>query len=1128
MKKITPFFITLLLLFLSQTIASQSIVINEVVASNSTINQDEDGSYQDWIEIRNNGVTSVSLNDFGLSDDPTMPFKWTFPDVSIAAGGYMLIWCSDKDRATAGAPLHTNFKLSSSGETITLSNGNGDVLDQVVQPSMLQNISYGRTPNGNGPWLFFNVVTPAAANGSVAYSEALAPPVFSQASGMYATGFDLTLSTTVPGATILYTLDGSEPSATNLGGTTYTYRNQYRETNASQAQGTNLINTFRTLQYSTPIVVADRTSQPNKVSAISTTFSFNPTYIPATPVFKGTVVRAKVIKPGALDSSIETKTYYVSPQGTNRFHIPVLSLSIDENKLFDYNDGIAVAGVDFETWRSANPTTDPTYEEDNANYYRRGRDNERMANMTYLVDGTEVLNQNIGIRVHGGISRSTRSKSYNLYSRAEYGDDKMDYNFFSNLTENNFTNLVLRNSGGDFVNTMFRDALCHTIVRPLNCLTESYQPTITFINGEYNGILNLRERYDDKFFSRALNISDTELDYLVDQGVADDGQAEYGDDVHYQAMLSYLNANSMATATNYNYIKTQMDTESFSDYYISNIYLQNIDWPGTNIEYWRKRTSAYVPNAPYGHDGRWRWAFHDLDDTFAVPTDDIGYNTLALATDPNGTDYPNPAWSTFILRKLLVSPTYKNDFINRFADLMNTTFLPARVVGLIDSMKSVIEPEMPEHIARWKMPAEMDNWEFYLNQERDFANQRPAFQRDHIRAKFGITSNINANLNVSDAAHGYIKINTIDIKAGTPGIEANPYPWTGVYFSNIPVTLKAIANPGFVFSHWTGISSSTNAEITVNSGSSFSATAVFVPETVPSSQPIYFWMMDSNIANNQPLETLYTTYASRGFNGYIEYQSCLVGYPFVSTDVAHWRKASMERRNSPTDLNYIPLANNNLPFATSDMKGLQIKEPLASGSLGNTMIFNFSTNRQTNIKFSFAAFNELTNATGILVDYSVNAGTPAWITTGLAATTLPLTNAYQLYNIDFSSIAAANNNHNFKVRLRFTGGDLTVDNGNRVTFNNIAVHGTYDTLGVEQNTSLDYTVYPNPTSDLINIVGINSANAAHYKLFTIDGKLIKNGTVNNAQIDLSELSKGLYLLQIESDGKFATQKISKK
>ncbi|WP_309640585.1 CotH kinase family protein [Flavobacterium sp.] len=1127
MKKTTPFFIALLLLFLSQTITSQSIVINEVLASNSNINQDEDGSYQDWVELRNNGATSVNLTDFGLTDDATMPFKWTFPNISIGAGQYLLVWCSDKDRATAGQPLHTNFKLSSAGETLTLTNALGVTLNTVTTPAMLQNISYGRIPNGTGAFMFFNVVTPEAANGSVAYTEALSPPTFSQDSGILTSGFNLTLSTTVPGATILYTLDGSEPQFSNLGGTTYSYKNQYRQLNASQTSGPLLTNNFRTYQYSAPLAIADRSPLPNKIASISTTFSFNPTYIPADPIFKGTVVRAKLIKAGALDSQTETRTYYISPLGANRFTLPVLSLNIDENKLFDYNDGISVAGVDFEDWRTANPTTDPTYEEGNANYYRSGRDNERTANMTYLVNGVEVLNQDIGIRIHGGISRSTRSKSYNLYARPEYGKDKMHYNFFSNLTENSFDNLVLRNSGGDFIHTMFRDALCNRLVRSLNCLTESYQPTVTFINGEYNGILNLNERYDDKYFARTLNIAATDLDYLVDQGDSSNGQADYGDDVHYQAMLAYLNANSMATPANYNYIKTQLDPDSFSDYHITNIYLQNVDWPGTNIEYWRKRTAAYTPNAPYGHDGRWRWAFHDFDDTFALPTDDIALNTLALATEPNGPDYPNPAWSTFILRKLLVSPTYKNDFINRFADLMNTTFLPSRVVGMIDSMKSVIEPEMLEHINRWKMPVEIDNWQFYLNQERDFANQRPAFQRDHIRSQFGIASNINATLDVSNVNAGYIKINTIDIKVGTPSIDTNPYPWTGVYFSNIPVTIKAIANPGYVFSHWTGISSSTNAQITINSGSSFNLTAVFVLDTVATPQPIYFWMMNSAIANNVPLETLNTTYKSGTVDGAIQYQSCLVGYPFVSSDV-NWRKASMERRNSPTAINYIQIVNNDLPFATSDMKGLQIKEPLANGSLENTMVFNFSTVNEKDIKFSFAAINELTNATGILVDYSVNAGTPVWLTTGLAASTLPLTNAYQLFNIDFTAITSANNNANFKVRLRFTGTNMTADTGARITFNNIAVYGTEIVLAVEENFSLQYAVYPNPVSDVINVVGINTGRIVNYKLYTIDGKQIKAGTVENAQINLSDLSNGLYLLQLESEGRIETKKISKK
>ena len=302
MKKITPFFITLLLLITTFTASSQSITINEIVGSNSIINQDEDGSYQDWVEIRNNGGSSVNLDGFGLSDDPTLPFKWTFPAVSINAGQYLLIWCSDKDRTAVGSPLHTNFKLSSAGETILLTNNGGVTLDSVTTPALLQNISYGRTPNGTGAFMFFNVVTPASANGTIAYTEALSPPTFSQDSAVLTTAFNLTLSTTVPGATILYTLDGSEPKLSNLGGTTYSYKNQYQEVSTTQPLGAFLTNNFRTFQYSTPLPIADRSAVPNKIASMSTTYSFNPTYIPATPIFKGTIVRAKLVKAGALDS----------------------------------------------------------------------------------------------------------------------------------------------------------------------------------------------------------------------------------------------------------------------------------------------------------------------------------------------------------------------------------------------------------------------------------------------------------------------------------------------------------------------------------------------------------------------------------------------------------------------------------------------------------------------------------------------------------------------------------------------------------------------------------------------------------------------------------------------------------
>jgi hypothetical protein len=207
------------------------------------------------------------------------------------------------------------------------------------------------------------------------------------------------------------------------------------------------------------------------------------------------------------------------------------------------------------------------------------------------------------------------------------------------------------------------------------------------------------------------------------------------------------------------------------------------------------------------------------------------------------------------------------------------------------------------------------------------------------------------------------------------------------------------------------------------------------------------------------------------------------------------------------------------------MKGLQIKQFFQNGSLENKMILNVSTTGFKNIKLSFAAMNELAGINGISVDYSVNSGTPVWLTTGLSATSLPLFSAYQLYQIDCSAITAANNNADFKIRLRFTGPDLTLDAGNRVTFNNIAVDGVQLPLIVDENNTLKFKNYPNPFSDIINIVGVNTSS--EYVIYSINGKLLKKGIIQNAQINLEDLSKGMYLLQISSDGKRETHRIIK-
>ena len=1042
MKKITFLFFGLLLIIFSNAASAQSIVINELLASNTNSAQDENGSNEDWIELFNSGATTVNLLGYGITDDATLPFKWTFPAVSLAPGQYLMVWCSDKNRSVAGSPLHTNWKISASGETITLTNTSGVIVDTMPPANLQPDISYGRLPNGTGPFVFFGIPTPNAINATPGYSGYVSDPLFSQNSGFFATGFNLELSSTDAGTTILYTLDGSEPDENNLLGTTYNYKNKYPQS-PGQAFGPFLSNRYQSFQYNnTPITISNRSSQPNDVSGISSTFAFNPTYLPATPVLKGTSVRVKVIKPGFLPSKIVTRNYFIFPESSSKFSLPVVSLNVNEDDFFEYNNGIYVAGKDFDDWRTENPNgaANPSQA---GNYY--WEDVEHMANFSYFVNGAEVVNQNVGLKIRGGVSRRFESKSLTVMARSDYGDDTMDYQFFSDMPSTAYERLTLSNSGGDFRSTMFRDPLNQNVCKELIPEKEAYQPVIAFLNGEYWGILNMRERFDDEYFKRVYDAD--AIDFLENNAEVKDG-----DRIHYQAMVNYLNTNSLAVPANYDYIKTQLVPDNVADYYIANIFFQNEDFPNNNQYFWRNKIAAYNPTAvPEQLDGRWRFMFHDMDNTFSFVSGDYTLNTLQTLTTIGTEDDLNPEWSTVVLRKLLVNPTFKNYFINRFADLLNTSFLSERIISKIQSMKAVIYGEIPGHIGRWKNPANIGDYNYDIEYEEEFANARPALQRNHIRSVFSIASNINATLNVSDVAQGFVKMNTIDVKDGTPGITGNPYPWTGIYFNNIPVTLKAVANPGFAFSHWTGASISTAAEITLTPTTDFSITAVFVPSgPVETVEPIYFWMMDGTIANNTPLTTLNSSYEVAS-NGTINYQSCLTGYPFPVGD-PNRNKASMERRNSPTAINYRPEVNGNLAFAASDMKALQIKQPFQSGGLENTMVFNFSTAGYKKIKFSFAGLDEGA-ASGISIDYAVNTGTPVWITTGLSSISLPLSNVYQLFEVDFSSITAVDNNTNFRIRLRFTGPNMTADAGARVTFNNVAVDGvklplTYTTPNV--------------------------------------------------------------------------------
>ncbi|TVQ89668.1 MAG: T9SS C-terminal target domain-containing protein [Bacteroidetes bacterium] len=1017
---------------------AQTLSINEFMASNSSTISDEDGDFEDWIELYNYGDDPVYLEGWGLSDDFSNPFRWVFPDIAIGPGEYLLVWASGKDRKQG--VLHTNFSIDASGEELLLVHPSGNWVDVVNPIAVPTDISYGRKPDGTGDWFYFDEPTPGLPNVTEGFYGILPPPEFSHHGGFYEESFNLILTHSDPEAIIIYTTDGSNPTTANLSGKTYFYKNQYAFYPDSE-DGELLVNQFMSNVYSSPIEIVDRTPFEDKLTHKATTVQ-TPNYFPEEPVFKGTVIGAKAYREGMLPSQTASHTFFISQQGRSRIPLPVVSIAIQENYFFDYEKGIYTPGIDADDWRVSFPDQ-PFSWPFPGNFHRRGIDYEYFGNMEFIPEDESfsVLNQGLGIRIHGGGTRSFPMKSLRLYARGVYGENTFGYPFFKGSEYDEFKRLILRNGGQDFLTThwgqgenpqtMFRDAMSQRLVNHLHFDIQLYEPVIVFINGEYWGLHNIRERYDKHYLERVYGLHSDSIDLLTMRN-----DPIEGDNVHYNQTLDFIEENSLSDDQNYQYILTRIDEKSFMDYQIANIYLRNTDWPGNNIDYWRKRTEQFTPDAPYGHDGRWRWLLYDTDFGFGLVGEPKSYkhNTLEFATAVGLQNWPNPDWSTFMLRSFLENEQFKHKFIIRFADLLNTCFHHQYVLQTIEEMKSTITPAMEEHFQRWSNWENLETWDAKVNVMREFAINRHNYIREHLTDFFELDSKVVINANVSHPYHGHIKVNSIEIHGDTPGVDVNPFPWRGYYFKGVPIELVALPAKGYRFSHWDGDYASNDSILSVNPEGDFSVTAHFV--TTGEELLVYYWLLDNQLANDMPLEEIQPHYSIAG-GAKIDFISCMPDYPYYEGH-QYWRMGSMERRNEPTPLNYRPAGNNDLPYNESAMRAIQIKQPLAFGDNVSSLLLHLPTPDIKDPILRFAVKDEGA-AKGLLIDYSTTEEI-SWQSLR-NSNTIPLTDQYQLVELDLSNVEATYDNPHLKVRIRFISDNPWAQNEKRVIFNNITLDG---------------------------------------------------------------------------------------
>lgn len=714
------------------------LVINEAVSSNIEF-EDEQGDSEDWLELYNNSDQAISLAGWSLTDDPLEPQQWLLPDMELGAGEYLLIWASDKDLAVVGSPLHTNFKISSSGETLYLHDQTGALKHSLEVQGLRAGTSVGLSKQNQNA-AYFDQPTPGAENSPNEYLGVINTEVTFSAVG----GPDSPAMVILEGANadqeIRYTLDATIPSAA-----------------ADLYQG-----------------------------AIMSLYN--------------TVVRARIFAENYIPSEEFSRTFL---NGVSH-DIPVITLVTEPDNFFDNDYGIYVLGDDYET-------RPPNY---GANFWE---DWERPIHFAlYETPGELAIEFNAGVQIFGGWSRAiNEQKSLAFYSRTRYGTEKFEYPFFPELPYDKYNNFILRNSGNDWNNTMLRDLAITTLMAGSELDYQAGRPVAVYLNGEYWGLHNLREKTNEHMLAKKHDIDKDDINLLEIEAEVVEGTNE-----GYLALLEYLEMADPTTDEFYEAVAAEVDIDNFIAYFATQIYIVNTYWPQNNIKFWNSPSTG------------WRWILYDTDFGFGSGTGSPSINTLRYATGTiettggggfgggfggfGGNSNP-PAWATVLQRTLLENPQIQARFINFFADQLNSRFLPEHVEAHVNKLAGQIANEIPLHGERWAN--DRWNWQENIDTMIEWGYQRPAYMWEHLADFFDLSTPEAVTISGLNTSAGTVRVNSLTVASET---------WSGSYFPEVAVTLEAIAKEGYAFSHWSGSSDASDASIVINASEAVNLTPVFV------------------------------------------------------------------------------------------------------------------------------------------------------------------------------------------------------------------------------------------------------------------------------------------------------------
>lgn len=647
----------------------------------------DDDDQGKWVELYNRSDQTVSLTGYSLSDNEKKPTKWVFPEgTSIAGKGYLILYMSgslplegkDEKSVTADMKARTlNFSVSGQGETLYLYNNEGTLIDRVNVPMSMACVSYAKVGD---TWGLCETPTQGAANtapllGS-AYCDA---PTVSLDSGVY--HGRQTVSMEVPAGTyVTYTLDCTTPTE---GSTRYRAGEQ--------------------LAFDQNAVLRARAFSEN-----------------------GTLYKSQVV----------SNTYViVGDQQTTDAHdstLPVCFLVTDPENLWNVDYGIYVVGSHYQGKTAATEWTTPSNDRKlGANYNQRGREWERQAHWTYTSAGGQsvLFESDLMIRIFGSFSRYQKQRNFALIARKGYGGSTLNYPFFSNRPSDwGYESLVLRCSAKDAVATKIRDVLVTGLLEDggADICIQAYVQTALYLNGQYWGVYNLREKVSRAFIAQHYSVTNKDsIDVLRGNGVLVSGDPKAVDD--YNALIDFCKSKNcdLSNYGDYEYVCSQMDVENFALYCAAEIIVGNND--SGNIKWWRSSEK----------DGKWRWIFYDFCDAMARNDEKEDSVTNGYRRD-FFSKYFNPeghgagkGFSTVLARSLLKNNDFVEIFLKYCAMMVNDVYSPEKINAKVDVLSSAIASEIEWDFPRWSLTVK--NWKAHINNVRTYANHYQEYYFKYLK-----------------------------------------------------------------------------------------------------------------------------------------------------------------------------------------------------------------------------------------------------------------------------------------------------------------------------------------------------------------------------------------------------------